>query len=213
MANYDTFQHPGFPAIGAIEKFRQNTASALEQREHEFKQDIERMRAKEHRPTHTGRDALKMRKKHDSPLVMNAYFDKSAYKSLAEDVAAEVESIGKHLMEEALFDGMADTARELRAMTNFKSKIKPTKSASGDMYETIGDSLRFTKTRLTDVNQFVSFEAGSFDVGDSKPEEGVKGDRMAGYDTTLITITEEGTSPFAAHLVKNVFNFPAKRHG
>jgi len=212
MANYDTFQHPGFPAIGAIEKFRQNTASALEQREHEFKQDIERMRAKEHRPTHSGRDALKMRKKHDSPLVMNAYFDKRAYKSLAEDVTNEVERIGEDLMEEALFDGMADTARELRAMTNFKSKIKPNQPATGDMYEKIGDSLRFTKTRFTDANQFVSYEAGSFDVGDSRPEEGVRGSRMAS-DVTLITITEEGTSPFAAHLVNSVFNFPAKRHG
>jgi hypothetical protein len=212
MANYDTFLHPGFPAIGAIEKFRKNTAKALAQREGEFKQEVERIPPKQYHVAHTGRNALKMRKQHDSPLSLNAYFDKSAYKSVIDDIRDEVETIGEDLMEEALFDAMSDTARQIRAMTNFKSKVNPTKAASSDMYEVIGESLNFSKTKFSSNNQFVSYEAGSFDIGDNSPQEGVRGSRMDS-DTTLITITEEGTSPFEAHLVKNVFRFPAKRHG
>lgn len=212
MKDDNTFLHPGFPAIGAIEKFRENTAKALGKREAEFKRELDKFPPKTYHVAHTGKNALRMRKEHDSPLGMNAYFDKSVYKSFMEDIKDEIAEIGEHLMEEALFDGMADTARQLRAMTNFKSKINPTKPASDDMYEVIGESLNFSKTRFSSANQFLSYEAGSFDIGESSPQEGVKGSRMEDYDETLITITEEGTSPFDAHLVKNVFKFPAKRN-
>jgi hypothetical protein len=212
MKDDNTFLHPGFPAIGAIEKFRENTAKALGKREAEFKRELDKFPPKTYHVAHTEKNALRMRKEHDSPLGMNAYFDKSVYKSLMEDIKDEIAEIGEHLMEEALFDGMADTARQLRAMTNFKSKINPTKPASDDMYEVIGESLNFSKTRFSSANQFLSYEAGSFDIGESSPQEGVKGSRMEDYDETLITITEEGTSPFDAHLVKNVFKFPAKRN-
>jgi len=215
MGSYGAFDHPGFPAIGAIEKFRMNTDRAFASKEAEFKKEAEQIRVN-NKPTpiqHNGRTAMKRRKQDESPLQMNAYFDKSVYKSLLQDIKEEVEQLGEDLIEEALFESLSKTSREIRGMTNFKSKISPTKPASGDLYETIGESLNFTKTHFSSTNQFVSYEAGSFDEGENSPQEGVRGSRMDNTGETLITLTEEGTSPFEAHLVSNVFKFPAKRHG
>ena len=77
------------------------------------------------------------------------------------------------------------------------------------MYEVIADSLRF-ESRTEQDNQFASYVAGSFD-GHERLPTGVKGSRMHD-DISLIEITEQGTSPFFAHLVKSVFANPAKRN-
>ena len=204
----ETFLHPGFPKIGAIEKFRNNVQKRLDEARAEFISESKRIDTGEYPLTHSKQNAIRMKKQQDTTLGMQAYFDKSAVKSASKDITNEIIELGKRIMDDQLSFATFDTKQSV-GRRNFKSKIKPSKSASGDMYEVIADSLTFEE-KTEQGNQFASYVAGSFD-GHERLPTGVKGSRM--HDTiSLIEITEEGTSPFFAHLVKSVFANPAKRN-
>lgn len=204
----ETFLHPGFPKIGAIEKFRNNVQKRLDEARAEFISESKKIDTGEYPLTHSKQNAIRIKKKQDTTLGMQAYFDKSAVKSASKDITNEVIELGKRIMDDQLSFATFDTIQSV-GRRNFKSKISPSKSASGDMYEVIADSLRF-ESRTEQDNQFASYVAGSFD-GHERLPTGVKGSRMHD-DISLIEITEQGTSPFFAHLVKSVFANPAKRN-
>ena len=205
------FLHPGFPVIGAIEKFRKSTEYALAEARGEFAAEVNRIEGKSYPIAHTGRTAIKMRKKQDSPLGMQMYFDKSAVTSAMSDIAEEIRRAGRDAMDNALEEATYKTIRTIKQRRAFKSRKDPSGSAPGDLYDTIADSLDARQTWPTfrgGDNQFMSYVAGSFDIDDGDIATGVTGSR----GVNLIEITETGTSPFAAELVQNVFRHPAKRH-
>lgn len=202
------FLHPGFPKIGAIEKFRRNVERKVEEGSAEFVSEANKIDTGKYPLKHNDKTAIRMRKQQDGPLQMRAFFDKTTIRSAIGDINDELVEIGTRMITDSLAEAVTNTRHEI-TYRNFKSKIKPKTKASGDMYEVISDSLRFRKTNR-DGNQFASFVAGSFDGSEVTPT-GVRGSRMD-FGINLIDITEEGTSPFFAHLTKSVFRNPAKRN-
>lgn len=198
MSNLPTFQHPGFPRIGAVETFRRNAAKEIDDLENEVRTEIENIEAYEQTTiSHTGRNALNVRKL-QSPLQFNAYFDKSAFKGMTNHINQQVRDIMYEAMTEAIETALDTTMKEVSDMPRaFKSNIDPSDEASGDLYERVAKGLYYTH-KLSQGNQFASFKA--YGVA-----EGSRG-------ADLIAITEEGTGPFEAFLVSSVFRNPAKRN-
>ena len=192
--------------------FRQNVAKNIKEIDKDVQEDIRQFTPyDEGHVTHSGRNAIKMRKVPDSPLIFNAYFDKSSFKSGMSHINEQMQGIMLDGMRDAIELASQQTSQDINKKgRSFKSKIKPKTKASGDLYETIGDSLTYEESK-NQGNQFASFKAGSRNqiTGDLS---GVDGSRTRPGDPNLIQITEEGTSPFFAHLVYNVFEHPAKRH-
>ncbi len=198
------FLHPGFPRIGAIQKFRDNVKKELDKLDVDDK--IRNMPAFEAgKVKHSGRNALKMAKNENAFMTHKAYFDKSAFRSLHDHINKEIVDIMRTGMFDAMEMAVQDTSREImNQRRNFKSKIKPRTKASGDIYERIAESLNY-EAKTEQGNQFASFTLGS------EGEFGLDG-VMGSRGVNLIKITEDGTSPFFAHLVSSVFDNPAKRN-
>jgi len=197
MSKLATFQHPGFPRIGAVETFRRNAAKEIDDLENEVRTEIENIEAYEQTTiSHTGRNALNVRKS-QSPLQFNAYFDKSAYKGMNDHINQEVRALMQEAMTDAIEVALHHTTDEISDMPRaFKSNIDPSGEASGDLYERVAHGLYYNQ-KLSQGNQFASFEA--YGVA-----EGSRG-------ADLIAITEQGTGPFEAFLVSSVLRNPAKR--
>lgn len=198
MSNLQTFQHPGFPRIGAVELFRKNAAQEVDDLENEVKTDIENLEPYRQKTiSHTGRNALSVRKA-QGPLQFNAYFDKASYKSMSEHISQQIVAIMQEAMTEAIETSLDTTKEQVSDMERaFKSNINPSGVASGDLYDTVAEGLYYSQ-KLSQGNQFASFEA----YGVAEGSRGVD----------LLEITETGTGPFEAFLVSSVHRNPAKRH-
>ncbi len=198
------FLHPGFPRIGAIQKFRDNVKKELDKIDVDDK--IRSMSAFDSgQITHSGRNALKMAKNENAFLTHKAYFDRSAFRSLHDHINKEIVDIMRTGMFDAMEMAVQDTSQQIMSQRrNFKSSVRPRTRATGDIYETIAESLNY-EAKLEQGNQFASFTLGS------EGEFGLDG-VMGSRGVNLIKITENGTSPFFAHLVSSVFENPAKRN-
>ena len=198
MSKLGTFQHPGFPRIGAVETFRRNAAKEIDDLENEVRTEIENIEAYEQTTiSHTGRNALNVRKS-QAPLKFNAYFDKSAYKGMNDHINQEVRALMQEAMTDAIEGALDNTKNQISDMPRaFKSNINPSGKASGDLYDRVAEGFYYTQ-KLSQGNQFASFEA----YGEAEGSRGAD----------LIAITEEGTGPFEAFLVSSVYRNPAKRN-
>jgi hypothetical protein len=203
--------HPGFPRIGAIEVFRQNSAKEVEKGDAALKDAIQKM--PQYRQTKTsGKSALRARVPHedrDNPLILNTLIDKNAWKAGSEHIKNELEKKMREFMWAAM-DQARDTSRlQVKNMPRaFKSRKKPTIPAAGDLYDVIAGSLDYEEvaaagTGSVGKNQFISFIGASRENGQygTLHKTGVRGSRMsASINQSLIELTEEGFDAFPMNL-------------
>ncbi|MAR83315.1 MAG: hypothetical protein CMF55_00770 [Legionellales bacterium] len=222
--------HPGFPRIGAIEIFRKNVVKQLDKGEQELKKSVESMTQYEGgKISHTGKNALRMRKKQDSPLHLNAYFDRLAYEAGNKHIADQIKEKMRHFMSDVMKQAkeksnlkISDLSRAFKSRDNKETGYiaKESTAVVWDLYDTIAESLDFEETwpsRAGD-NQFASYVAGSSEDGTSGGElttGGVRGSRMNSSGPSLVELTEEGwgsfdiTAPYA--YFGRIRKDPAKR--
>tara|TARA_R100001082_G_C4366166_1_gene162056 strand:- start:9441 stop:10139 length:699 start_codon:yes stop_codon:yes gene_type:complete len=202
--------HPGFPEIGAIDIFRANVQSQLNDAQRYFERELQAM-SNENKYGLFGagdfprnqQNAFRVRQSDKDTLQFQAFFDKAGYRQINENINREVMEIGKRTLDYALEEARDETQRDVKNMRrNFKSRLHPNKEADGDLYETIADSLDYEETwgekYGSSAGRFVSYIAGSrenmymgeLDTG------GVKGRRMRSGDESLVELTESGTGPF-----------------
>ena len=196
------YKHPGFPRIQAIATLKAMTSQKVEQEVNMAVKDVQFMSG-----TYTGvkEGALRttanelIRPHKEQPIGMSAYFN-------TRDMASGVEAINKVIREKMSLamlrgsnEGVEKTANHIRNMTRrFKSSYLPSRAVEGDLYDTIADSLEAHDMQEgRQANQFISMRVGSYDTGDSPNNPtGVRGSRMKKGDTSLVELTEKGTSGF-----------------
>ena len=188
--------HAGFPKIDAVGKFRANVVNQLDQQQVVLNREVKDMKAyigKSNIQTPT--NSLRVKKNNKSPLKFEAYLDKSGYKKLTDNINKEIKIKMEMAMEEALVIASANTTDEIINMRRaFKGEYSPNEATSGDLYDVVGNSLWYGRKQSKGANQFISFNAGSYDVGQSHEQEptGVIGSRGA----NLTELTAEGTGSF-----------------
>ena len=188
--------HAGFPKIDAVGKFRANVVEELNEQQAVLNKEVKDMKqyvGKSNIQTPT--NSLRVKKNHASPINFEAYLDKSGYKKLTDNINKEIRRKMEEAMNEALVTASIKTTDEIVTMRRaFKGKYNPTLAVSGDLYETVGNSLWYGKKQAKGANQFISFYAGSYDEGQSFEQEptGIVGSRGA----NLTELTSEGTGMF-----------------
>jgi len=216
--------HPGFPNIGAIKLFRRNAKTELDKGNAELDKAIKKIKEFPDVPiVHNDRTALKIRKPQpkDTPILFNAYFDKTAYKSMINKINEVIKEKMRQFMSEALDEARIKTAQTVETMDRaFKSSMRSGVPAAGDLYEKIADSLDFEETLPSSAgyfnNQFAGFIAGSREDGTFFSDlTGVRGSRMGAEDKNLIELTEDGYDGFPITKIGAYFagirRNPAKR--
>jgi hypothetical protein len=208
--------HPGFPRIGAIDIFRQNTIEQLQEGTVRLKEEIRNIRTRDE-ITHKDRGGFKIRKQSDSPVQFHTYFDKNEYSSKINEINEMVKAKALEMMIDAMEEAKWETAREINDMPRaFKSNMRPNTAAAGDLYDTIGNSLDYDE-KINQDNQFASFTAGSREDGEGGWGKltGVRGSRMNASNANLVELTEEGTDGFGIYKIGAYFagirENPAKR--
>lgn len=226
-----TVRHPGFPAIGAIEVFRQNAALEIAEGEAALRSAIQKMpQYRAQKINHSGRDSLKMRKSQahpelqppenrDSMVHFNTYINKSEWKAGSEHIKNEIEEKMREFMWAAMEQARDTSRSHVKTMQRaFKSKWEPSEPAEGDLYHTIGDSLDFEETHPLDStvgkNQFISFIGASRDKEGNLgyPSMGVKGDRQEAGDRSLIELTEAGRGSFNLKIKQHIYLYNIRRN-
>tara|TARA_R100001163_G_scaffold65716_1_gene64218 strand:- start:7302 stop:7967 length:666 start_codon:yes stop_codon:yes gene_type:complete len=175
------YTHPGFPETNAIETFKANAKTSLDEGQQEMDKLAQKIRVKNGPKGEQLRKRKNMgrfKKKPQGPMKFEFYFDSAAYEIINKQIREQIKEGMKGFMESATRNAAKDTKNQIKNMPRkFKGKLNPTKKAAGDFYDTIADSLDVVeKTSGKQPNQFTSFTAGSFD-GESPT--GVKGSRGA----------------------------------
>ena len=188
--------HAGFPKIDAVTKFRANVVGKLDEQQSVLDEKVRNFYGYQGpRNIQTQKNALNITKNRQSDIGFEAYFDRSAYKKIFTTINKEVTKAMENAMEEALVTASVNTTDEIITMRRaFKGEYSPSKRTSGDLYDVIGKSLWWGRKSLEQKNQFTSFFAGSYDVGQTYDEQprGVTGSRGA----NLTELTAEGTGSF-----------------
>jgi hypothetical protein len=175
------YTHPGFPDIPLIEIFKENAGKRFDEGQQKLDDIATKIRARDGPKGESLRkrkNAINANKKQEGMMRFDAYFDSAAYEMMGEEIRKEVKRHMKDFMEESLNKSRDDTKRHIKGMDRkFKGKINPSKSAKGDLYDKIADSLKWEKKVSTrQPNQFTGYVAGSYDGGSPT---GVKGSRGA----------------------------------
>jgi hypothetical protein len=188
--------HAGFPKIDAVGKFRANVVNELDQQQVVLNREVKDMKAYIGKSNiQTPSNSLRVKKNNKSPLKFEAYLDKSGYTKLTDNIIKEIKRKIEIAMEEALVIASVNTTDEIVNMRRaFKGEYNPSERTSGDLYDKVGNSLWYGRKQSAGANQFISFNAGSYDVGQSHEQEptGVIGSRGA----NLTELTAEGTGSF-----------------
>jgi hypothetical protein len=230
--------HPGFPRIGAIERFRRNSVIALREGDAALTDAIRKI--PQYRQEESGKSALRVRVPHEDrdkpfimagnkkvPIVLNTYIDKNAWKAGSKHISDKLEKEMRNFMFAAMSRARNAARGTIHTMPRaFKSQMKPRKAAAGDLYEKIAESLDFEETETKDKgsvgrNQFISFIGASRADGTTGTlyEMGVRGRRMSASDKSLIELTEAGFPSFEPKNIKiqayyaAIRRNPAKRFG
>lgn len=188
--------HAGFPRIDAVGKFRANVVNELDQQQVVLNREVKDMKAyigKSNIQTPT--NSLNVKKNTKSPLKFEAYLDKSGYTKLTDNIIKEIKRKIEMVMEDALVVASVNTTDEIVNMRRaFKGEYNSSERTSGDLYDKVGNSLWYGRKQSAGANQFISFNAGSYDVGQPHEQEptGVIGSRGA----NLTELTAEGTGSF-----------------
>ncbi len=188
--------HAGFPRIDAIGKFRANVVNELNEQQAVLNREVKDMKAYIGKSNiQTPSNSLRVNNDTESPLKFEAYLDKSGYGKLIKSINKEIKIKMQMAMEEALVIASVNTTDEIVNMRRaFKGEYSPSEATSGDLYDKVGNSLWYGRKQSKGANQFISFNAGSYDVGQPHEQEptGVIGERGA----NLTKITAEGTGSF-----------------
>jgi hypothetical protein len=188
--------HAGFPKIDAVGKFRANVVNELDQQQVVLNREVKDMKAYIGKSNiQTPSNSLRVKKNNKSPLKFEAYLDKSGYTKLTDNIIKEIKRKIEIAMEEALVIASVNTTDEIVNMRRaFKGEYNPSERTGGDLYDKVGNSLWYGRKQSAGANQFISFNAGSYDVGQSHEQEptGVIGSRGA----NLTELTAEGTGSF-----------------
>ena len=187
--------HAGFPRIDAVGKFRANVVNQLNEQQAVLNKEVKDMKAYLGKHSiRTPTNKLKVSRT-NGPLKFEAYLDKSGYKSAFRFINKEIKIKMEMAMEEALVIASVNTTDEIISMRRaFKGEYSPSERTSGDLYDVVGNSLWYGRKQSKGANQFISFNAGSYDVGQPHEQEptGVIGSRGA----NLTELTAEGTGSF-----------------
>jgi len=187
--------HAGFPRIDAVGKFRANVVNQLNEQQAVLNKEVKDMKAYLGKHSiRTPTNKLKVSRT-NGPLKFEAYLDKSGYKSAFRFINKQIKIKMQMAMEEALVIASVNTTDEIISMRRaFKGEYSPSERASGDLYDVVGNSLWYGRKQSKAANQFISFNAGSYDVGQPHEQEptGVIGSRGA----NLTELTAEGTGSF-----------------
>jgi len=187
--------HAGFPRIDAVGKFRANVVNQLNEQQAVLNKEVKDMKAYLGKHSiRTPTNKLKVSRT-NGPLKFEAYLDKSGYKSAFRFINKQIKIKMQMAMEEALVIASVNTTDEIISMRRaFKGEYSPSERASGDLYDVVGNSLWYGRKQSKGANQFISFNAGSYDVGQPHEQEptGVIGSRGA----NLTELTAEGTGSF-----------------
>ena len=188
--------HAGFPRIDAVGKFRANVVNELNEQQVVLNREVKDMKAYIGKSNiRTPTNSLRVNQNTKSPLKFNAYLDKSGYSELTKSINKEIKIKMETAMEEALVIASVNTTDEIISMRRaFKGEYSPSERTSGDLYDVVGNSLWYGRKQSKSANQFISFNAGSYDVGQPHEQEptGVIGSRGA----NLTELTAEGTGSF-----------------
>ena len=187
--------HAGFPRIDAVGKFRANVVNQLNEQQAVLNKEVKDMKAYLGKHSiRTPTNKLKVSRT-NGPLKFEAYLDKSGYKSAFRFINKQIKIKMEMAMEEALVIASVNTTDEIISMRRaFKGEYSPSERTSGDLYDVVGNSLWYGRKQSKGANQFISFNAGSYDVGQPHEQEptGVIGSRGA----NLTELTAEGTGSF-----------------
>ena len=187
--------HAGFPRIDAVGKFRANVVNQLNEQQAVLNKEVKDMKAYLGKHSiRTPTNKLKVSRT-NGPLKFEAYLDKSGYKSAFRFINKQIKIKMQMAMEEALVIASVNTTDEIISMRRaFKGEYSPSERTSGDLYDVVGNSLWYGRKQSKGANQFISFNAGSYDVGQPHEQEptGVIGSRGA----NLTELTAEGTGSF-----------------
>ena len=187
--------HAGFPRIDAVGKFRENVVNELNEQQAVLNREVKDMKAYLGKHSiRTPTNKLKVSRT-NGPLKFEAYLDKSGYKSAFRFINKQIKIKMQMAMEEALVIASVNTTDEIISMRRaFKGEYSPSERTSGDLYDVVGNSLWYGRKQSKAANQFISFNAGSYDVGQPHEQEptGVIGSRGA----NLTELTAEGTGSF-----------------
>ena len=195
--------HPGFPKIDVMEKLKNANENSIKQEVNMAVKDIGMMANKYEGVNGAAlrKDANNIIKKNkQQPMMgMAAYFDTTEMKS---GVKA-LDKIIREKMQIAMMKGSREAtfnvASQIKTMRReYKSKYIPNKAVDGDLYHTIGDSLKVHDMQESrQPNQFISLRVGSYDEGDEETNPtGVRGSRMKKTDPSLVELTDRGITPF-----------------
>ena len=188
--------HAGFPRIDAVGKFRENVVEVLDQQQPVLNREVKDMKAYIGKHSiRTPTNKLTVSRNNKSPLTFEAYIDKSGYDSAFRFINKEIKMKMVEALEAALTDASFKTIDEVVNMRRaFKGEYSPSERTSGDLYDIVGNSLFYGRKQSAGANQFILFNAGSYDVGQSFDQEptGVIGSRGA----NLTELTAEGTGSF-----------------
>lgn len=188
--------HAGFPKIDAVGRFRQNVVEQLDTQQEVLDKEVKDM--KKYLGKHSIRtptNKLKTSRNTKSPLTFDAYLDKSGYDSAFRFINKEIKMKMVEALEAALTDASFKTIDEVVNMRRaFKGKHSSSVRVKRDLYDVIGNSLWWGRQEGQQKNQFISFNAGSYDDSQSYNEvpTGVTGSRGA----NLTELTAEGTGSF-----------------
>ena len=118
--------HPGFPRIGAIEIFRQNTAEKMQEGTVRLREEIRKIQVgvysegkhnqKQAQIIHKDRGGFKMRKQSDSPVQLHTYFDKNEYSSKINEINDKVKAKALEVMRDAMDEAKWETATDINNM-------------------------------------------------------------------------------------------------
>jgi hypothetical protein len=190
------YDHPGFPKIDAVAKFRQNVVKKLDKQ-----QTVLNKKVREMQPIigssniRSNANSLNVKNNPNDIVRFQGYFDSSGYSKMVKTMQKKVKEMMKIAMDDAITNAADETMSEIMNMSRaFKGKYKSNTSSEGDMYEKVGQSLWFGLKASKGANQFTSYYAGSYGERQGFNEEptGVLGSRGA----NLTELTAEGTGEF-----------------
>ena len=181
------YQHPGFPDIdidGPVETFRKNAKEMLDEASFELDRHVQTLRVidgPQGSQLRKRRNAVRTRKDRDSNIDFTFFFDKAAYETVSREIRDNIASHFDTIIGDVVLEGARKKASDniSNMRRQFKGQLSPNTRASGDFYETIAESLEFTKVDIgtKQPNQFTHYSAGSFD--DMGRLTGVRGSRGA----------------------------------
>ena len=158
------FKFPGYPRIDVVQKLRSSVEREMSKVDKSAfaVYDVASYQT-EHGPhTFIGRKASK-----EGLMGFAAYFDKAAYTNLIDDINKQMYEKGREQLREILKTATLKAQQEIKGRKrNFKSGDNANKSETGDIYNSLADSLGFGELEegSKKSQRLQRYVAGSWDI-------------------------------------------------